>query len=115
MISLSRPYPSTPPETFSPKRVPTPWLCLYRAPAAATEASSAKLEMSKRKQVIVPGFQRFFLSVDCTAIVAAKAPSHACEPDHPHWWGVTILPARSTFQRRLKFPDRRVPRPANAI
>jgi len=37
------------------------------------------------------------------------------EPDHVHRRGVSRRPARSAFQRGLKFPDRRVARPADVL
>src|ERR1700754_1556423 len=38
-----------------------------------------------------------------------------CELDHVHRRGVTPLSAGPAFQRGLKLPDRRVPRPADGI
>jgi hypothetical protein len=37
------------------------------------------------------------------------------EPDHVHRWRVSRCSARSAFQRGLKFPDRRIARPADVF
>jgi hypothetical protein len=35
--------------------------------------------------------------------------------DHVHPWRIARRPARPAFQRRLKFPDRRIARPAYGV